>query len=66
MNYSDLICFSKPHLKGIGDELNKEIFDAQKKAPVFVARHKGCVRDEHDRFMPTWYNNMSMPVNIKD
>ena len=58
--------FPVPHLKGIGDKPNKEVLEASRTKPVRVARHRGCVRDEHDRFMPMWFNNMSMPVNIKD
>jgi len=66
MRYPDLYCFPRSGLKGLGDEPNREVFDAQKKAPVRVSRHRGFVRDEHDRFMPMWFNGINMPVNVKD
>ena len=66
MNYPDLICFSNPKLKGIGDEPNTEIFEAQRRDPVRVSKHRVFKRDEHDRFMPMHYNGINMPVNIKD
>ncbi len=67
MKYPDLFCFSGTKLKGIGDEPNQAVFEAQKKQkPVCVSKHHGCVRDEHDRFLPMWYNGINMPVNIKN
>ena len=67
MKYSDLCRPIPPELKGIGDEPNELV--ARKARSCFVSRHKKYRRnhqDEHDRFMPMWFNNMSMPVNIKD
>ncbi|MGN0920005.1 MAG: hypothetical protein ACI4OR_04560 [Alphaproteobacteria bacterium] len=52
------------HLEGIGEEQNAAVFKAQK--PRLVAKHRGCERDEHDRFMPMWFNGINMPVNVKD
>ena len=66
MHYYDLLFQSVIDYKGLGDEPNQEVFNAQKKAPVRVSRHRGYVRDEHDRFLPQHFNNMSMPTNIKD
>ena len=66
MRYPDLFCFSNSSLRGIGDEPNKEVFEAQKRKPACVSKHRGFVRDEHDRFLPRWYNGINMPVNIKD
>ena len=67
MNYSDLLGVSSCEVKGIGDEPNEVVTRAAKAS--FVSRHKGYKRsqqDEHDRFMPVWFNNMSVPVNTKD
>ena len=66
MKYSDLCHPVLPELKGIGDEPNTEIFEAQRRDPVRVSKHRVFKRDEHDRFMPMHYNGINMPVNIKD
>ena len=65
MKYIDLHRPVPVRLRGIGDVPSEENFKAQKNVRR-VAHHRGCIRDEHDRFMPTWFNNMNMPVNIRD
>ena len=67
MKYPDLCVSIPPELKGIGDEPNEIV--ARKARVCFVSRHKKYKKsqqDEHDRFMPMWFNNMRMPVNIRD
>ena len=66
MKYFDLLAPAPVQLKGIGDEPNAEIFEAQRAKPVRISKHRGCVRDEHDRFMPYWFNGINMPVNMKN
>ena len=42
---------------------------ARKARASFVSRHtkyRRSQQDEHDRFMPMWFNGINMPVNIKD
>ena len=46
MHYYDMLFLSSTAIKGVGDEKNKEVFEAQRKAPVRVASYRGCVRDE--------------------
>ena len=67
MKYVDLCSPILPELKGIGDEPNEVV--ARKARAGFVSRHKKYKRtqqDEHDRFMPWYFNGINMPVNIKD
>ena len=67
MKYYDLCSPVSSRLKGIGDEPNEIV--ARKARVCFVSRHKKYKKsqqDEHDRFMPYWFNGINMPVNIKD
>lgn len=67
MKYPDLCRPISFELKGIGDEPNEIV--ARKARASFVSRHtkyRRSQQDEHDRFMPMWFNGINMPVNIKD